>query len=204
MTARISVSGSYMKSDYTAKKEGVTMKNDNKHFSAKKYITLFLIVSILFSFVVITMKQLRPITARADRLNASVTSYNKTDASRVSSIGNNMSAMLNGKNIYCIIAESGYMTASKGNREMISLERTSVFDHTAQRMYTPHTKQLSPIAPKYEDVSDPNSPLMGSGGISDDILGEEDVQDQSDELIELDAPEPGYKTNETENDNLIQ
>lgn len=178
------------------------MQNNNTHFSAKKCVILFLTVSILFSLVIIAMKHLRPITAMAEKSNMSVISYNKTDTFRVNSAGNNMCAILNGKNIYRIISENGYMTMSKGNSKIISLERTSIFDRTSQKKYVPHTKPLNPIAPKYEDVSDPNSPLMGSDNISDDILGEEEVQDQSDELIELDAPEPGYKTNDTENSDL--
>ena len=56
---------------------------------------------------------------------------------------------------------------------------------------------LNPIKPRYKDVTDPNSPLMGIDKIPEDMTEEEQVPDQSNELVELDASEPGYKTNET-------
>ena len=111
--------------------------------------------------------------------------------------GDIITAMLAGKNICYILAENSYMSAIENDHALTSLERVSVFDRLTYKKYVLQIKHLSPIKPKYAEVNDPNSPLMGTGNIPDDMKEEEQVPDEYNDLIGLDASEPGYKTNES-------
>lgn len=139
------------------------------------------------------------ITAQAHEPEIKIVSTETTDEpeDEITSKGDIITAMLAGKNICYILAENSYMSAIENNHALTSLERVSVFDRRTYKKYVLQIKHLSPIKPKYAEVNDPNSPLMGTGDIPDDMKEEEQVPDEYNDLIELDASEPGYKTNES-------
>lgn len=176
------------------------MKNKNGRFHIEDRMSMMkLAITAIFAAIIFMTAIVygNTTTARAESEVESATQSDAAEDEDVTSKGDTLSAMLAGKNICYIIAENGYMSALENNKELTSLERASVFDHLSYKKYTIQMNHLNPIKPRYKDVTDPNSPLMGIDKIPEDMTEEEQVPDQSNELVELDASEPGYKTNET-------
>lgn len=161
------------------------MNNTRINFSKDRRIVVLFAVLLLFIVSII-----------AFRWNDSVirVKASKDTNPDITVTGAIISSAMLGKNIYHMLAESEYILSLENDKNMSSLERASAFDHLAYRKYTVQTDRLNPIEPKYESVNDPNSPLMGTGSLPDDIKDEGRVDDQSNELIEFDQTEPNYRT----------
>ena len=179
------------------------MRNGNGGITATKKICIAMIITFIAAIALFVFKPTivndAAVTVQAHEPEIKIVSTETTDEpeDEITSKGDIITAMLAGKNICYILAENSYMSAIENDHALTSLERVSVFDRRTYKKYVLQIKHLSPIKPKYAEVNDPNSPLMGTGDIPDDMKEEEQVPDEYNDLIGLDASEPGYKTNES-------
>lgn len=179
------------------------MRNGNGGITVTKKICIAMIITFIAAIALFVFKPTivndAAVTVQARESEIEIVSTETTDEpeDEITSKGDIITAILAGKNICYIFAENSYMSAIENNHALTSLERVSVFDRRTYKKYVLQIKHLSPIKPKYAEVNDPNSPLMGTGDIPDDMKEEEQVPDEYNDLIGLDAEEPGYKTNES-------